>query len=134
MYMELIMKKVNSLLTFEVKVIIIIVIIALAALLSMRFGNRSDIYYVEVKYDGKVVDYFELTEELDTIIEYNFKGYNKVQFKDGYVDVLEADCPDKIDVLMAPINKDSWNKTIICAPNKLVIQIVGGERTIDGLV
>jgi len=128
------MRKVNSLLTVEVKVIIIIIVIALTALLFMRFGNRSDTYYVEVKYDGKVVDYFELTEKLDVVIEYKYKGYNKVQFKDGYVDVLEADCPDKIDVLMAPINKDSWNKTIICAPNKLVIQIVGGEQYIDGIV
>lgn len=120
--------------TLEGKVIITIIVIAVTALFLMRFANKSENYFVEVSHNGEVVEYFELTKELDVIIEYNYTGYNKVLFQNGYIDVLEADCPDKVDVLMAPINKDSWNKTIICAPNRLVIRIVGGEQTFDGIV
>ncbi len=111
-----------------------IVVIAVTSLIIIKFSSISEDYFVEVTYNGDIVDYFELTDELDLTIEYKYLGYNKVRIQDEYVDVVEADCPDKVDVLQAPINKDSWNKSIICAPNRLVIRIVGGETQVDGIV
>lgn len=118
----------------DILVITVIIVITIVSFVMIKGKNNSEQYFVEVQYDGEVVDYFQLTDELDTTIEYRFKGYNKLQVKDGYINVIEADCPDKIDVLMAPINKDSWNRTIVCAPNRLVIRIIGGESKIDGIV
>lgn len=130
--MKLLIK--DKLTNADVFIIGVLIVIALSVIGYLSIGKTYDKYYVEVTYNGDVVDYFELTDDLDFEVEYRFSGYNKMRVKDGYIDMIEADCPDKIDVLMAPINYESWNRTIICAPNRLVVKIVGGEQAIDAIV
>lgn len=115
--------------------------------------------YVEILYNGEVIEYFMLTDDLekelvfekDTEVDYyypadkdrngntierdeTFRGYNRVVIKDGYVDMVEADCPDQDCVHMKPISKDSWNPNILCAPNRIEVRIVGIDTDIDGIV
>lgn len=110
----------------------LILIIAVVAFFLMRTDGEK--YYVEIQYNGETVEYFELTDDVDEVFELEYEGYNKLVVKDGYVNMVEADCPDQDCVHMAAITYDSWNPTIICAPNKIVVRIIGGPSEVDGLV
>lgn len=115
--------------------------------------------YVEILYNGEVVEYFQLTDDLELEItfekgqkvEYFYpadvdkdgnevkrdeehRGFNQIIVKDGNVDVIDADCPDQVCVHHDSINKDSWNPSIICAPNRIEVRIVGVSVDIDGVV
>ena len=60
-------------------------------------------------------------------------GYNLIEIGDEKVRVIEADCPDKLDVKQGYISKPG--ETIVCLPNRLIIEIKGenGENEIDYL-
>ena len=60
-------------------------------------------------------------------------GYNLIEIGDGKVRVVEADCPDKLDVKQGYISK--VGEVIVCLPNRLVIEIKGvsEETEIDGI-
>lgn len=50
---------------------------------------------------------------------------NSFQIKNGYVVMLDADCPDKLCVKHKKIHYN--HETIVCLPHKLVIEVVGGD-------
>lgn len=52
--------------------------------------------------------------------EYSGKG-NLLIIKDGYADMLEADCRDHICVNMKSISK--VGESIVCMPNKVVVSV-----------
>ncbi len=56
-------------------------------------------------------------------------GSNTVVIEKDGVYVSEADCPDKLDVKAGKISKAS--QVIVCIPNRLMIEIKGGERKVD---
>jgi|GEM_PF-6065790 len=85
-------------------------------------------YIVEVTYDGKVLYKFYLTDITNRHIVIDEKGHNELIVKDGYVDMIHADCPDQNCVYMEPITYDSWYPHIICAPNKIVVSVYGGDH------
>ncbi|MDK2800730.1 MAG: hypothetical protein PWP27_772 [Clostridiales bacterium] len=58
-------------------------------------------------------------------------GYNKVEIEKNRVRVVEADCPDKLDVLAGWISRA--NQMIVCLPNRMVVKIVGKNTEIDGV-
>ena len=60
-------------------------------------------------------------------------GYNLVEVDSSGARVLEASCPDKLDVKFGKIREAG--EIIVCLPNKLTIEIVGGqgELEIDGI-
>jgi len=53
-------------------------------------------------------------------------GYNLIELGDEEVRVIEADCPDKIDVKQGHIHR--IGETIVCLPNRLVIEIKGEQK------
>lgn len=53
---------------------------------------------------------------------------NICEIKDGCVLMLEGNCPDQICVHSAEISKNG--QTIICMPNKVVLEIVGGTKEV----
>lgn len=81
---------------------------------------------VVVSVDGKEVASFPLDE--DTI--YNIGGYhggeNILEVKDGKAHLTDASCPDKLCVNMGYISKSG--QSIICLPNKVVIEIKGNTK------
>lgn len=56
-------------------------------------------------------------------------GYNLIEIGDGKVRVIEADCPDKLDVKQGYIERPG--EVIVCLPNKLVIEIKGENKDND---
>ncbi len=94
--------------------------------------------------DQEIIDYYDLNIKEKDLLDIKKIDMNKVYNKskksseinmilntNGYVEVLEANCPNKKDVKMGKIYDSS--KVIICVPHKLVIKIRGikGSGNID---
>ncbi|MGB4660498.1 MAG: NusG domain II-containing protein [Mobilitalea sp.] len=112
---------------FKKNDIILFVIAILLGLAVIFFINitKTEGSKVIVTVDGAVVKSFPLNE--DTLYTVDTEdGYNTFEIKDGYVKMIEANCPDKICVNHNKIHYD--NETIVCLPNKVVLEIVGGEE------
>ena len=115
----------------------LIIFIALASvfmlfLVGVRDGGYSE-KYVSVQVNGEEVKKVYLGRAVldKTIaIESDF-GYNLLEFKEDSVRVIEADCPDELDVKKGWIDK--VGETIVCLPNRMVVEIKGkkGESDLD---
>ena len=63
----------------------------------------------------------------ETIVVETEGHRNVVEVKDGYANVIEADCPDLLCVNQKKIHLTG--ETIVCLPHKMVVEIVGGEES-----
>lgn len=100
-----------------IAVVVVIAVIALAYIMLTKKPGAT----VEISVDGEVLESFDLSKDKEYQVVTD-KGNNLVIIKAGEVDVVEADCPDKVCVSHVPI--DSVGETIICLPHKLVVEIV----------
>ncbi len=85
--------------------------------------HRVDLNKVEEPYE------FRVASDSDKA------RYNLVRVEKGQVRVIEASCPDQIDVKQGWISRS--HQSIICLPNRLVIRILpnpGRIDEIDGIV
>lgn len=89
-----------------------------AILVRNTGGNTACIYS-----DGKLIKTIDLRNAADqTFTVYSEdRGYNVITVKDGSISVTDADCPDRICVMTAPISDGI--QPIVCMPHKLVIRI-----------
>ena len=114
--------------------IILIIIISLISLIYIRHSAFNvGKKYISIQVNGKEIKqiFFDKNMIGKTIpIETEF-GYNLIEIGDEKVRVIEADCPDKLDVKQGYISKTG--EVIVCLPNKLVIEIKGieDERDVD---
>lgn len=86
--------------------------------------NAVAVVYV----DGVEYGRYPLGQDTQVLIE-SADGYNNLVIRDGYARVEEASCPDKLCMNHGKINKNG--ETLVCLPNKVVIEIENGE---DGQV
>lgn len=102
-------------------VAVILVLAGIGFLIYLNFGKQSA-GLVKVTVDGELYGTYSLDKEQE--IEIN--DTNRLIIEDGQVDMIEADCPDQICVDHKTISKNK--ETIVCLPNKVVVEIVGGEN------
>ena len=76
---------------------------------------------VKVTVDGELYGTYSLEKEQ----EIKINDTNYLVIKDSQADMIEADCPDQICVEHMSISKNK--ETIVCLPNKVIVEIVGGE-------
>lgn len=108
--------------------IIVLIVAALIFLIRFFVGDKHP-GYVTVRVDGEITETFDLSK--DRVVELN-NGSNTIKIEDGTVDMIAADCPDKLCVHQKAISKN--NENIICLPNKLVVQIVSqNEAELDAV-
>ena len=87
---------------------------------------------VRVIVDGKNYQELSLKEDTTLTIETTNGGWNTFVIKDGYVDMTEASCPDKICVRERDIHYN--HDRITCLPNNVILEIVGGaEDEVDAV-
>ena len=85
-----------------------------------------------ITVDGQVVQELPLDEDTTYQVE-TPEGYNIVEIKDGWADVIEADCRDGLCADQKRIHKTG--ETIVCLPHKMVVTIEAGtENTVDAVV
>lgn len=116
---------------------ILIVCIVLISVISLGFVKSNLIKYndkyISVQVNGEEYKkiYFDNSIIGKTIpIETRF-GYNLIEIGDGEVRVIEASCPDKLDVLQGPISKPG--EIIVCLPNRLIVEIKGVQDSNDNI-
>ena len=80
-------------------------------------GNEYATYSMSGIKDSKIIK-----------IETEF-GQNVIEITPKSVRVIDASCPDKLDIKCGEITKP--NQTIICVPNKLSIRVIGKTQKVD---
>ncbi|KPU27846.1 hypothetical protein TR13x_00345 [Caloranaerobacter sp. TR13] len=93
--------------------------------------SKSDYKYIRITVNGKVIKKITFGKNMigKTIDIRTKYGYNKIEIGEGKVRVIDADCPDKLDVKQGWISKPG--EIIVCLPNKLTIEIVGEKKAND---
>lgn len=86
------------------------------------FGKKNGNGMAEVQVDGEIYG----TYPLDVEQTLDINDTNRLEVKDGTVEMIWASCPDQICVHHKAISRDG--ESIICLPNKVVISIIDGEE------
>lgn len=98
---------------------IVILFISCMGLLAGKIILSRQGGYAVVSVDGKEYGTYSLNKK--QAIDIN--GTNTLQIEEGEADMIEADCRDKLCVHQKAIQKKG--ETIICLPNKIVVEIQG---------
>lgn len=115
------------------------VIIAILMLLSFlpeiilgaSIGKGYSNTYAEITVSGELYKTMPLSENKgEEIIEIKTKeGINIISIKDNKIGIIESDCPDK--VCMNPAYIEKPGQSLVCLPHRVMIQIKGmGEDDI----
>lgn len=85
------------------------------------FAPKTNETYIAISVDGKEYKDLEFKEETYIFPLKTQFGFNKIEVAKDYVRVLEADCPNKLDVLQGKIK--NVGQSIVCIPNRMIIEI-----------
>ena len=109
----------------DICLILAFVVLGLVLLFATR-GTSKDGSFAVVEVDGKVVASYPLSQ--DGVFEVN-GGSNTIEIQSGRVRMLDADCPNGECVHQGWISGS--NQSIVCLPNRVVITVSGGEKSVD---
>ena len=110
-------------------IFLVVVFIGLAGIAAGFYLTHQDTgASVEVIVDGAIYGTYPLDVDKEIPIQKDGKTTNLLVIKDGKADVTEADCPDKLCVHQKAISKT--NETIVCLPNKVVVQVIGAGEIV----
>ena len=104
----------------------VVILLCLGCFALFQFTKKEGSKVV-VTIDGKVYDTYDLSEEDSYLVEDEQGHRNLFQIKDGEVDMIDADCPDKLCVKQKNIHYN--HETIVCLPNKVVIEIISSDES-----
>lgn len=110
----------------------VIVLLALGIFIYFLVaGPSGEGNQVVVEVNGTVVKTFSLPQK--TLVEYKVEidedDYNLVQVEGNRVRVVEATCPEQVDVRAGWISKPG--QTLVCLPHKMVVSIAGKKMSND---
>lgn len=102
-----------------------VIILAIAVLGLLFYGNlgKETAGTITITVDGEVFGTYSLEKDQEIPIGKT----NRLVIKDGEADMIEADCPDQICVKHKSISKNK--ESIVCLPNKVIVEVVGGDET-----
>ncbi len=111
---------------------VLIVFVVVLTLISLGFIKKQALSdekkFISIQVNGEQVKKIIFDKSIigkKFAIESEY-GYNLVEIGDEEVRVIEASCPDKVDVKQGFISK--IGESIICLPNRMVIEIKGIEQ------
>ncbi len=104
--------------------IILAVLLIAGCILFYTIGGKTGAVAV-VTVAGEPYGTYSL--EKDAVIEIKIDGKvtNILKIREGKADMTDASCPDKLCVHQKAIAKT--NETIVCLPNKVVVEIIDAE-------
>lgn len=105
----------------------VLIVIAAAVFFFFSAMGKESGAYVLVTIDGEAYGTYSLKTEQEIPITQDGVTTNVLVIKDGFADMTEADCPDKLCVHQRAISKN--NETIVCLPNRVVVQVMGSEES-----
>ncbi|WP_024865782.1 NusG domain II-containing protein [Butyrivibrio sp. FCS014] len=114
-----------------IAVILVITLASIAGIRLWQHNNTGGAATAVVTIDGVKYGEYPLSSDVTERIELPDGSYNILNISGGFAEVTEASCPDQICVKHNHIKYAG--ETIVCLPNKLVVEIEGGEDNgIDG--
>ncbi|MDO5303774.1 MAG: NusG domain II-containing protein [Clostridia bacterium] len=112
-------------------IILFFVLVILSSIITaVAFGGAEKGSTVEVTVDGKLYGTYSLDKDQTIEIKQD-KATNKITIKDGQVQMSDSTCKNQICVEAGAICET--NQSIVCLPNKVMIEIVGGEGGFDAV-
>lgn len=112
-------------------IILFIVLVLLGGALTVwSLMGGTDKTQVVIHVEGKLYGTYSLFKDQTITIE-EYGHYNRVEIKDGKVQMMEANCHNQLCVRQGVIS--SSNIPIVCLPNRVVVEIVDGEEEVDVL-
>ncbi len=102
--------------------ILIITIFCISIYLYPYFIDKfsSDSTDLVVTVDGKEYGRYDITKNQEILIQEN-NVYNRIVIENGIVNMVDANCSDRLCVHSAPI--ESSYQSIACLPNKVLLTI-----------
>lgn len=120
------MSKKNKILIFVTLLLLVVLTCFSYIIYNKKINNKI----AKIYQDGKLIYEINLdkVEEAYTIkIDGDKEHYNIVEVRKGEIGIIEASCPDKVCVNMGFVSDGLL--PITCLPNKLIIEIEGGEES-----
>lgn len=110
-------------------IFLVIFSIIFSVWINMSTSETSDLY-ISIQVNGEELKTIEFTEE---IIGKTFEiktefGRNVILIGDKNVRVIEASCPDKLDIKQGIIDKSG--QMLVCLPNRLIIELKSRNKNI----
>lgn len=107
----------------------ILIVTGLTMSYIFSFGDQTA-KQLQISCCGEHFGSYPLDEDREIVVDRN--GHiNKVTIKDGYVSMEFSDCSGQDCVHQGKISKTG--ETIICLPNKIVLEISGSEDGYDAI-
>ena len=96
---------------------------------AVRIGRNRGGAAVQVTVDGELYGRYPLEQSGGREIPITVDGRvsNTLQLEEGSAKMILADSPDKLCVHQKAVSKQG--ETIVCLPNKIVVEIRGSEKT-----
>ena len=104
---------------------LLLLLVALSVFLIITLTKEAGAS-VRVEIDGREVAVLSLSEDG----EYSLNGgTNILIIKDGRAEMREANCPDGLCIKQGKISHTG--ERIVCLPNRVMVEVVGGESDTD---
>ena len=109
--------------------IFIILLVGLSFIGLKSMGNHEGKVLVQVESDGSIIESVEMSgpEAEGSVRELRIDavdgGYNSVRISADGVEIIDADCPDRLCVYSPSIKNPG--QSIVCIPHKLIVRITG---------
>lgn len=118
----------------DIILIAVVLVAALVFIIPKFIGEKDDSVssgktYAKISVDGTLMKTVELTEQTQDIpIDTQF-GHNVLSVHNSGIQMKEADCPDDVCFTFGFVNKP--RDTIVCLPNRLLVEIVSDNAQGD---
>jgi len=109
-------------------ILIVLAVVALSVFLIAQSvigaGGGTDLE-IRVTANGEEVLVRPLGEDYEELTVRGFEGDSYLEISGGRVRMIDSACPDKLCVKSGWISRPG--ESIVCLPNRVVIEITGGE-------
>lgn len=102
-----------------------ILLLAAALWLGMKITRKGNSPAIRITIDGEEYGTYSLSENQVIAI----RDTNVCEIKDGKARMTEADCPDHLCMKQRAV--DASGGSIICLPNRVVIEALGQDSPMD---
>ncbi len=97
---------------------------------AWSFAAGGDGQQAVITVDGQHYGTYSLLENQTIEIQQNHH-LNKITIKDGTVQMTYSDCHNQVCVKDGKVSMA--NQSIVCLPNKVMVEIIGGEGELDAV-
>jgi hypothetical protein len=118
----------------DIKVIAVIVFLVIVSYGYVFYiGLTTNETILRVSRDQAILHEFKLDDSYKDMIKIeDNENYNVIYIENGEVWVEEANCLNQICANHSNISK--VGETIVCIPHRLILEIIGENKTIDVIV